>query len=157
MAAQRVPRVALGLAMLMGFLALTLQACSDTKTLSVGETKKLLRELPYRIEFKPVTTPEDASGAVAGVAHGPHRTVLRFGVSLGRGGDPVSLGPNSNLANATGGKTFRVTTDDMIVVGGKLRPNPRLETSAQWKTSATIAVDIEQKLCRAAEGEPCAI
>ncbi len=138
-------------------VALLLPACGGTKTLSEEETKQLLRELPYRFEFQPVEVPEDADGAVGGVVHGPHGTVLRFGVSLGRGGDPVSLGPHTNLADATGGETFRVTTDDMLVVGGKLRPNPRLRTAPQWRMSAVMGARIEGKLCRATEGKPCAI
>ena len=131
--------------------------CSDTKTLSEGETKELLRELPYRFEFRPVDDPDGATGAVAGTAYGPHGTVIRFGVSLGRGGDPVSLGPYSNLSDATGGETFRVTGDDMIIIDGKLEANPRLKTGAQWRESATMLVDIEEKLCKATEGKPCAI
>ncbi|HEX6456884.1 MAG TPA: hypothetical protein VF009_10255 [Solirubrobacterales bacterium] len=149
-----------------GFLALfiaafagtlPLQACGGTKTLSEGETKQLLRQLPYRFEFQSVAVPSGASGAVAGVAYGPHHTVLRFGVSLGSEGEPVSLGPHSDLADATGGETFRVTGDDTLIVGGKLQFNPRIKTRAQWNTVTTMHVDIEEKLCRATEGHACPI
>lgn len=138
-------------------LAIVVTGCSDAKALSEGETKELLRELPYRFEFRPVDKPDGATGAVAGTAYGPYGTVVRFGVSLGLGGAPVSLGPHSDLANATGGETFRVTGDDMLVVNGKLKANPRLKTGAQWQESAKMLVDIEEKLCEATEGKPCAI
>lgn len=128
-----------------------------TKTLSEAETRDLLGQLPYEFEFREVPAPDGASGAVAGQVVGPHHTVVRFGVSLGRGGSPVSLGPHTDLADATGGETFRVTSDDMLVVDGGLVANPRLRTAAQWNESARMIVAIEGKLCRATEGEPCAI
>lgn len=136
---------------------LALQSCGGTKTLSEEETKQLLRQLPYRFEFRSVADPAGASGAVAGTAYGPHHTVLRFGVSLGRGGAPVSLGPHSDLADATGGETFRVTGDNTLIVGDKLRFNPRIKTRAQWHTVTDMHVDIEEKLCRATEGHACPI
>jgi hypothetical protein len=142
---------------LIGLLAMSLQACGGAKTLNDEETKALLRQLPYRFEFRPVAVPDGASGAVAGVAYGPHHTVLRFGVSLGREGDPISLGSHSDLADATGGETFRVTGDDTLIVDGRLRFNPRIKTKAQWHTVASMHVDIEEKLCRATEGHACPI
>lgn len=129
----------------------------DTRTLSERETRQLLLQLPYDIRFRDVSTPEGASGAVAGRLVGPHHTIVRFGVSLGRGGSAVRLGPHSDLGNAIGGETFRVTSDDMLVVRDKLVANPRLRTTAQWKESARMIVAIEEKLCWATEGKACAI
>jgi hypothetical protein len=146
-------------AVLAAAAALALQACGgDTKTLSKEETEQILREeLPYRFEFRPVEVPKDASGALAGVAYGPHRTVVRFGISLGRGGDRVPLGPHTDLADATGGETFRVSSDMMEIIDGKLEQGRNIETRAQWRTSATMVVRIEDRLCKATEGKPCAI
>jgi len=127
------------------------------KTLGEAEAEQLLRELPYRFEFRPAPVPDGASGAFSGLAFGPHGTVLGFGVSLGREGDPVSLGPHSDLADATGGETFRITDDGMVVVDGKVEVGPRIKTAAQWKQTSTMAVAIEEKLCRATEGRACAI
>ena len=138
-------------------VAVAVASHSDTKTLSKAETKSLLRELPYRFRFDDVPSPDGASGAVAGRAFGPHRTTIRFGVSLGSGGAPVSLGPHTDFADATGGETFRVTNDATIIVGDKLERGPRIVTEAQWRQSATMVVDIEEKLCRATEGKACAI
>lgn len=75
---------------------------------------------------------------------GPHRTVVRFGISLGRGGDPVLLGPGTDTADATGGETFRVTDDTMVIVNGKLKAGKQFHTAAQWNESARMVVDIER-------------
>jgi hypothetical protein len=127
------------------------------KTLSEAATKGLLRELPYRFEFHPAPAPDGASGAVAGTARGAHEAVVHFGVSLGRGGDPVSLSPRSDLADATGGETFRVTSDVTVVIDGKSKSNPEIKTKAQWREAIAITASIEDKLCQATEGKHCAI
>jgi hypothetical protein len=128
------------------------------KTLGEAEAKQVLREeLPYRFEFRPTAVPAGASGAFAGRAFGARGTVLGFGVSLGRGGDPVSFGPQSDLADATGGETFRVTSDVTVLIDGESRANPRIETRAQWREAIAIAAAIEDGLCRATEGGACAI
>lgn len=128
-----------------------------TRTLDEAEVRQLLRQLPYRFEFRQVDPPDGASGAVAGRVIGPHRTVVNFGISLGRGGAPVVLGPGSDTADATGGETFRVTDDTMVIVNGKLKAGDQFNTAAQWNESSRIVVDIEEKLCRATTGQPCAI
>ena len=130
---------------------------SGPKTLSETATKDLLRELPYRLEFRPTPVPDGADGAIAGVARGAHGTAIRFGVSLGRDGKPVSLGPHSDLADATGGETFRVTNDSSIIVDGNVEAGPRIKSTAQWHEAVSIVVAIEEKLCRATEGKACAI
>jgi hypothetical protein len=130
---------------------------SNTKTLSQAETESLLLELPYRFRFHDVPSPDGASGAVAGRAIGPHHTVVRFGVSLGKEGAALSIGPHSDLADATGGESFRVTNGSTLDVGGRIKAAPWLRTRAQWLESVTMIVAIEEKLCRATEGKPCAI
>src|SRR5204862_6795876 len=47
-----------------------------TRVLSPRETKRLLRQLPYRYTFRPVATPDCADAAVAGRAIGRHHTEL---------------------------------------------------------------------------------
>jgi hypothetical protein len=146
------------LALLLALVALSLQGCGDgTETLSEEETKELLRQLPYRFEFSPVTAPDGADGAVGGTVFGPHRTYIRFGISLGEGAEKVSLGPDTDFSNGGGTETAHLTADDTRVVDGKLRINPRFKTRAQWETAATIHVAIEEKLCKATEGHPCPI
>jgi len=126
------------------------------KTLSEGETRDLLRELPYHFEFRPAPIPDGADGAIAGVARGPHGTLLRFGVSLGRNGRAVSLGPHTDLSDAPGGETFRVTDNSSIIVNGHMETNPQIKSVAEWHEAISIAVAIQEKLCRATEGRPCA-
>jgi hypothetical protein len=148
---------AFGLALIV-LLSLSLQACGGgTKTLSEAETKELLRQLPYRFEFRPVADPEGASGAVAGTVYGPHHTVLRFGVSLGEEARQVSLGPHTDFGNGGGTETAHVTADETLIVGGKLRFNPRIKTRAQWQTAGDMHVGIEEQLCKEIEGHPCPI
>jgi hypothetical protein len=149
--------MALGLAILVGSLGLAQQGCGGTKTLSEEETKELLRQLPYRFVFRPVDDPEGASGAVAGTAYGPHRTALRFGISLGEEAEKVPLGPHTDFGNGGGTETAHLTADDTLFVNGEVRFNPRIKTRAQWNTATTMHVDIEEKLCRATEGHACPI
>jgi hypothetical protein len=118
--------------------------CGTTRTLDEAEVKQLLRQLPYRFEFRQVDPADGASGAVAGRVMGPHRTVVHFGISLGRD-------------DATGGETFQVTDDAMVIVNGKLKVGDQIHAAAQWNESARMIVDIEEKLCRATTGKPCAI
>lgn len=149
--------LAAGVAVVATVLAVNVFGSSGPKTLSEAETKSLLRQLPYRFEFRSVRVPQGASGAVAGRVIGGHGTVVRFGVSLGSGGEPVSLGSYTDFADATGGATFRVTDDAWIVVNGRPTFGKQIHTQAQWHEAATMKVDIEEKLCRATERKPCAI
>lgn len=146
-----------GIVVVATALAVSVFGSNGPKTLSEAETKSLLRQLPYRFEFRPVRVPQGASGAVAGRVIGHRGTVVRFGVSLGSRGKPVSLGPHTDFADATGGATFRVTDDAWIVVNGRPTFGKQIRTATQWHEAATMNVDIEEKLCRATEGKPCAV
>jgi hypothetical protein len=138
-------------------IAAAVTTSSGAKTLDGPETEAVLRQLPYRFRFHGVPTPDGASGAIAGRAIGPGDVALRFGVSLGGAGDAVSLGPHTDVADATGGETFRLSDDTMIVVDGKPREPARFSTVARWRTAMRMAVAIEEKLCRATEGGACPI
>jgi hypothetical protein len=155
------------LACLVGAAALALAAvgCGEsgsadfdgTRVLSKKETVQLLRRLPYHYEFRPVATPKDADAAVAGRAVGPHRTVVNFGIALGRGyyGVPVPGAGISEVYGYTrGGFIF---TDDLRVKGpdGRFEANPHLHTAAQWRESGHMDVEMTDKLCLAATGEHC--
>jgi hypothetical protein len=41
----------------------------------------------------------------------------------------------------------------MVIVNGKLKAGDQLHTAAQWNESARMVVDIEEKLCRANDGQ----
>jgi hypothetical protein len=158
---ERLPRfavwalAAIGVAAVLA-LAFFLSSSDSPRTLDEAETMRVLEQLPYEIEFRPVATPPGASGAVAGRAVGPGGAVVRFGVSLGRGGEPVNLGPHSDT-DAAGGETFRVSDDATLLVDGKLRIARRLRTPTQWREAARIVVDVEEQLCRATTGKSCSI
>jgi hypothetical protein len=66
----------------MSSLACVMSGCGQTLVLSAQETKDLLRQLPYRYEFRDVPAPEGAEVAIAGRAIGRHRTILNFGIAL---------------------------------------------------------------------------
>ena len=132
-------------------------ASGDTHVLGVEETKQLLRQLPYRYEFRSVPTPEGADNAVAGRAVGPHKTVLNFGIALGRGhvGVPV---PRAGIAESYGYQRggFIFTTDTFVKgSNGRLEPGPQFKTAAQWREASRMEVKMTDRLCREATGEPC--
>jgi hypothetical protein len=129
------------------------------RVLSVTETKQLLGQLPYRYEYRSVPAPGGAAAAVAGRVVGPHHTVLEFGLALGHGhrGVPVpGAGTAEIYSYPRGGFIF--TTDTFVKgPGGRLVPNPRLKTAAQWRESSHMEVMMTDKLCLAATGDHCPI
>ena len=130
-----------------------------TRVLSAGESRQLLRQLPYRYEFRKVPKPEGAEAALAGRAVGPHHTVLNFGIALGRRTEGVPVpgaGTTESFSYPRGGFVF---TTDTFVRGpdGHLVPGPQFETAAQWRESSRMEVMMTDKLCKAATGEPCPI
>src|SRR4051794_18131676 len=85
--------------------------------LGAKETKRLLRQLPYRYTFKSVVTPKGAEAAVAGQAIGTHHTVFNFGIALGHGhyGVPVPrAGTIDSYGYPRGGFIF---TGDSLIKG----------------------------------------
>jgi hypothetical protein len=130
---------------------------SETRILGAQETRQLLRELPYRYKFRPVAKPEGAQAAVAGRVVGPHRTIVNFGIALGRGREAVSVpraGTRYSYGYAKGGFIF---TSDILIEDsrGRLVPNPRLRTAAQQNEASEMTVGMTDKLCLAATGEHC--
>ena len=130
---------------------------SETRVLGAKEAKRLLRELPYRYEFRPVAIPEGAEAAVAGRAVGRHRTILNFGVALGHGhyGVPVPrAGTSESYGYPRGGFIF---TNDLLIRGpdGRLVSNPHFHTAAQWDEATSMSVMMTDKLCLAATGDHC--
>ncbi|HET8814503.1 MAG TPA: hypothetical protein VFM51_06070 [Solirubrobacterales bacterium] len=125
------------------------------RVISVGETKRLLLELPYQYRWRRVENPKGATGAVAGTAVGRHGTVIHFGVSLGTEGEPVPV-PQSGTRTAYdyskgGGFVF---TDDVIVPGGIAK---QIQTAAQWREANHMVVQMQEKLCKATTGDVCPI
>lgn len=131
---------------------------SGSSVLSAKETKRLLRQLPYRYEFKPVTKPEGAEAAVAGRAVGRHRSILNFGIALGHGNDGVPVPQAGTIypyGYPRGGFIF--TSDEFVKGAGgrRMERNPRLHTAKQWDEVAEMSVNMTDKLCLAATGEHC--
>ena len=135
----------------------TTAGSGGSSLLSAKETKRLLRQLPYRYTFRPVAKPEGADAAVAGRAVGAHRTVLQFGIALGHGHHAVPVpraGTSGSYGYPRGGFIY---TDDEFVrgPGGKMIPNPNLHTAKQFAEASHMAVTMTDKLCLAATGEHC--
>jgi hypothetical protein len=129
----------------------------ETRVLGTKETKRLLRQLSYHYEFRPVATPDGAEAAVAGRAIGHHRTIVNFGIALGHGhyGVPVPrAGTSESYGYPRGGFIF--TSDEFINgPGGRMVPNPQLHTAAQWREAGHMEVMMTDKLCLAATSEHC--
>jgi hypothetical protein len=129
----------------------------DTRVLNAKETKRLLRRLPFRYEFRKVPTPKDEEAAVAGKVFGRYNTMLNFGIALGRGhhGVPVPrAGTLDSYGYPRGGFIF---TGDSLIRGprGRIVANPRFRTRAQWREAGHMEVMMTDKLCLAATGEHC--
>lgn len=129
----------------------------ESGVLSTHEAKQLLRQLPYRYTFRSVATPDGAEAAIAGKAVGRHRTVVNFGIALGRGGDAVPV-PRAGTRYAYGFRRggFIFTSDELIEnSAGRLIPNPQHPTAAQQNEASEMTVAMTDKLCRATTSEPC--
>jgi hypothetical protein len=130
----------------------------DPRVLTTAEARKLLLQLPYRFRFREVELPEGATGALAGKASGDHRTVVNFGIALGREAQPVpvpKIGTRDPYDYGQGGGL--VWMDDLLVPrrDGTLQPGKQYRTDAQWDEAINMIVDMQQKLCHASTGEPC--
>lgn len=128
-----------------------------SRVLSSSEAKRLLRQLPYRYRWRRVEIPEGASGALAGTVIGRHRTTVHFGISLGSEAEAVSVplaGTVTPVYYPRGGFVFN---DDLEVPGKNetVHPGKQFHTAAQWNEAGTMVVEMEEKLCKAATGEPC--
>lgn len=101
--------------------------------------------------------PEGATEALAGEATGKHNVVLKFGVALGKhpSGVPVPIsGAEEAYGYPNGGFVY---TDDLMVPtkARKWVVNPRFHNWRQWHEAGHMEVEMEEKLCEAATGEPC--
>ncbi len=155
-------------AMLSAAIGLTVAAvgCGDgVSTAEAGAdrqltpvlTKRALRTLPYRYEFREVPLPEGASGAVAGRAFGKHRTYLDFGIALGEEALPVPV-PQAGATDVARHGDF-IFTANVIVEdrNGHFVTGKQLHTQAQWLEANSMVVEMEGKLCRAITGRPCPV
>ena len=131
----------------------------STKVLSTNEAKHLLLQLPYHYVFRPISVPNGASGALAGKATNGHHVVLQFGVALGRNPDGVSVprsGTEEIYSYLRGGFVY---TDDLMVPTKNKKhrwvANPRFRNVREWHEAGDMEVEMEEKLCEAATGEPC--
>ncbi len=133
---------------------------SDTsKILSTGETKQIVKELPYAFSFRSVPLPEGATGAVAGRAVNKRGVVIRFGISLGRHPKAVPV-QHADPSGAYGyPRAGFVYTDDATIrnARGQRVVNGRFRTDAEYHEALDINVAIQESLCKAATGEPCPI
>lgn len=140
----------------------TLVGCSgssNTSVLSEENAKRALQQLPYRFKFEAVDIPSGAVGAVAGQATGPHETVVHFGIALGDSPDGVPVrdaGVFDSFGYPEGGFLF---TSDLSIgfAEGSVVTNPRYETAKQWSTAIEMEVEMTDRLCKAATGEPCPV
>jgi hypothetical protein len=129
----------------------------ETRILGAKETRRLLRELPYRYEFSSVATPEGAESAVAGRVMGRHRTIVNFGIALGHGHKAIPV-PRAGTRYSYGyPRSGFIFTSDLLIErsDGSLAPNPQLRTAAQQNEASEITVSMTDKLCLAATGDHC--
>jgi hypothetical protein len=130
----------------------------QTKLLNAAEVKQTLRRLPYRYEFRPVARPDGAYSAVAGTAFGRYGTVVHFGIAFGRATKAVPV-PRAGIDSTLGYRKTFIFTDDLQFrnTNGELVTSPQLETAAQWREAIEISVQITDRLCKSATGEPCPV
>lgn len=124
----------------------------EGKVLTSGEVKQLLRQLPYRFNFRKVKVPQGASDAVAGRVFGRYRTWFDFGISLGSGQpQPVPV-PQSGIFTVVGVPSAGFVYTDNVLVrnsNGSVVAARQIRTKAQGYESSHMGTAIERKLCLA--------
>lgn len=125
--------------------------------MTTARAKAILRELPYRYDFRRVQLPKGASAAVAGRVYGPHRTWFDFGSSIGKDAEPVPV-PHAVGSEAVGGYGFLFTNNELVKTGANhWVPAPHFHTQAQWDEVSRMATEINEKFCLTITGEPCRV
>lgn len=128
------------------------------RVLTSLKAKGLLLQLPYHYQWRQVTPPQGASGAVAGKVVGKHRTFVYFGISLGTeaGAVPVPHAGTDDPYDYSEGGGF-VFNDDLEVPGKheSVHRDKQFHTAAQWNEATTMVVEMQEKLCKASTGRPC--
>lgn len=153
----RVKRQLVRLGLLIAVVGAIVGCGSSTKgapshVLSAREAEHLLLQLPYRYRWRQVKLPKGASDALAGAVVGKHHTIVHFGISLGTEPQAVPVPRAGTLTPYYywgGGFVFN---DDLVLPKGIGR---QFHTAAQWNEATTMTVAMQEKLCKAATGEPC--
>lgn len=118
--------------------------------LSGAEVLSALEGLPFEHQLTKVRPPKGAETAFRGIARGSKGETVHFAITVGD--NPVALpvdgaGTVHAVLNGTSGFTYN---DDSAI--GK-----RFRTTAQWHQAMHMATTIEERLCRKATNEPCAV
>lgn len=125
-------------------------AQEESGRLAPQDVRRALRGLPFRYSLRRVPGPKENDASFRGHAYGRYDTRLQFSIGIG---DPPKEVPVSGsrvrhvIWEEESGFVF---TDD----GAALSKGA---TAAQWEEIATMSVAIQERLCRAATGEPCPI
>lgn len=134
------------------FLAMT--GCSSAQNpsgrLQVSDIRPALRGLTFTYRLWPVKPPSGDDAAFRGVAHGKYGTTLHFSIGLGVQPMVVPIAKTKRqdpTGEGEAGFAFNSDSSDAT----------KFKTKAQWETVGKMAVEIEERLCKKANGEPCPV
>jgi hypothetical protein len=127
------------------------------ESMTDARAKAILRELPYRYDFRRVQLSKGASAVVAGRVYGSHRTRCDFGISIGKSAELVPM-PHAVGSEAVGGYGFLLTNNELVKAGANhWVPAPQCHTKAQWDEASHMATEVNEKFCFAIAGKPCPV
>lgn len=115
-----------------------------------SDVRPALRDLPFQYKIWAIKPPTGDDAAFRGVAHGKYRTTLHFSIGLAIHPRAIPI-PRTKLQDPTGegeaGFAFNSDSSDAT----------KFKNKAQWETVGKMAVEIEERLCKKANGRPCPV
>ena len=136
------------------FLAIT--GCSAAQSgdgkLRGQDVRPALRNLPFRHKLWAIKPPKGDEAAFRGVSYGGGREKVTLHFSIGVGATPVSVKiPRTRLQDPVGNGEAGFAFNDDSADAKKFKTVP------QWHAAMHMATEIEERLCRKANGKPCPV
>jgi hypothetical protein len=120
--------------------------CGSTDDdLQADQVEPALRATGYPIKLRQVE--RDKGTGFVGVARGPHNTRIRFSISLGEFPIRVSGKTQDLIVYHNANFTFNDNINNVRKFGN----------GARWDEAVSISLALQERLCRAATGDPCPI
>jgi len=139
---------------LVGSIFFILTGCSTAQDhsgrLQRGQVRPALQSLPFQYKLWAVKPPAGDDAAFQGVAYGKYGSILRFSIGLGAHPRTIPI-PKTKLQSQTGegetGFAFNSDTADA----------EKFKTLLQWHAAMDMSIEIQETLCRRANGQPCPV
>jgi len=141
-------------AALVGCIFFVLTGCSaaqdSPEALQRREVRPAFQALPFQYKLWVIEPPAGDDAAFRGVAHGKYRATLHFSIGLETPPRTIPI-PDTRLQDPVG------EGEAGFAFNGDAADARKFKTVPQWHAAMDMATEIEEALCRRANGKPCPI